>query len=107
MKTAAIILAILFLAAPAFASPVYFEIESGFGAYKWGDAATFEGFPEFGKPRWDFGLGFEWSPKESTGIYLHAGFRYQALGDVPESPLDQRFVDGPRLAIKWRGRLSP
>lgn len=89
------------------ASPVYLSVESGAGLFKWGDATYENGVPKFTDPAFDFSAAFEWGPGwlERRGFWLSAGFRYQSLGR--SRMCDQTFIDGPRIAIKFRGRVTP
>lgn len=100
-------LALLLITSAAQASPVWFEVETGATFFKWNHATWSEenGLPGFGEPKWDFGVGISWAPSllQDRGFLFSAGFRYQALGWSKYS--EKTFVDGPRLAFSYRGRL--
>jgi hypothetical protein len=105
MKTP-LVLAMLLLAAPAQATPVYFTTGIGASLFKYNDRALDNGIPRFTDLTYDFYAGIEWSPGflERRGWWIDAGFRYQALG--PSRYSEQTFFDGPRVGIKFRGRLT-
>ena len=94
--------------AKAHASPVYVTLESGFTAFKFGYGTTGAGFPHLETPKFDVEPGVEWSPRflERRGVWLTASFRWQALGRWPREWGAERYVDGPRLGIRFRGRVT-
>ena len=99
----------MFFFAMASASPVYLTIDSGFTSFKWGSNHSGLGFPHLGSPRWDIEPGFEWTPSflEKKGFWFRASFRWQALGQSSTwYHRGQSYVDGPRIGIRFRGRIS-
>ena len=107
MKRLVLALALLALPAAASASPLYLAVETGASIFKYNDRHLDNGVPHFSDLTYDFYAGVEWSPGglERRGWWLLAGFRYQALG--PSRFSDQTFFDGPRIGVRFRGRLVP
>lgn len=107
MRQLLLALAALLFAAPALAAPVWFSVETGGHAFKWVDNTYDDGAPKFDRLKWTFDAAFEWAPAslQDRGFLFVAGFRYVSLGESKYSWAT--YVDGPRVAVKWRGRLAP
>jgi len=92
----------------AHSSPVYLTLDTGLTAFKWGAYQTGLGFPHFEPPKWDVEPGIEWTPSflERKGIWIRASFPWQALGhSATFFHQGQTYIDGPRIGIRFRGRI--
>ena len=109
MRTAIALAMLSLWASMAAASPVYLTIDSGVTSFKWGPNQSGLGFPHLESPKWDIEPGFEWSPRalERRGFWLRASFRWQALGwSASYFHEGQTYVDGPRIGVRFRGRIA-
>jgi len=106
MRILGTLLALVALAGPAYASPLYVTLDTGLTAFKSGYELHEIGFPKLAHPKFDVEPGFEWAPAwmERKGLWLRASFRYQSLGG---GAARWPYVDGPRIGIRFRSRLMP
>lgn len=89
---------------------IYFTLDSGLTAFKWGANQSGLGFPHFESPKWDIEPGIEGTPNflARHGLWFRLSFPWQALGrSATFFHHGQTYVDGPRIGIRWRGRLVP
>ena len=108
----ALLLAAIFWIASAKAAPggTYFTLDTGLTAFKWGVNQSGLGFPHFESPKWDIEPGIEWATDgmATRGLWIRLSFPWQALGrSATFYHQGQTYIDGPRLGIRWRGRLVP
>ena len=87
-----------------FLGALFFTLDSGMTWFKTGYETTDYGFPQLASPKFDVEPGFEYSAGwlEKHGVWLRASFRYQSLGGPGAK---WPYSDGPRLGIRFRGRL--
>ena len=103
-----LLLYLIILSTKVEASPIYLTLDSGFTFFKWGPTQTDLGFPNFESPKWDIEPGIEWTPKflEKNGVWLRVSFPWQALGQSATFfHKGQTYIDGPRIGIRFRGRI--
>jgi hypothetical protein len=108
MKRWLLVLSFLVTVSTTEASPLYVTLDTGFNFFKYGFETTNNGFPDLAPAHWGIELGTEWSPSflEKRGIWLRASFPWQSIGAVPgDNPPRVYYIDGPRVGIRFRGRI--